>query len=432
MEIKSFKAYRFNSDVVAGVGKCISPPYDVINSVQQNLLYGRSSHNIVRIIKGKTESTDSDSNNQYTRAAGFLNEWIKAGALKQDSAEAIYAYVQNFDIAGTTYQRSGFVSLGRLKDFGSGVQPHEKTLDGPKADRLNLMKATAAQFGQIFMLFDDAEKIADKIIDSTVAAKESASDFVDDENVRHRLYIIDDTSDIKAIVNMMADKQALIADGHHRYETALNYWKQTKNPAAEYRMMTFVNMYNEGLVVLPTHRLLGNLESYNTDNLVVSLQKYFSVTKFECTSDKAKAKSLMDKKLAEAFAAGENAFGIYDGKSFYYVELKDKTALDNVDVSDASKSLGVVVLHSAILDDILGIDQAALTSESNLEYVKDIGDAVAEAMAKVDSGQKQALFFMNSTPVEQVKAVAVENEKMPQKSTFFYPKIFTGLTINKL
>ncbi len=432
MQIKPFKAYRFSGDTVGDVGKCISPPYDVINSAQQDSLYSRSPYNIVRIIKGKTEPGDAPGSNQYSRANEFLNDWIKAGALSQDESEAIYAYVQNFDIAGTSYQRSGFITLGRLKVFGSGVQPHEKTLDEPKADRLNLMRATAAQFGQIFMLFDDAEKIADKIIDDAVATKEAVIDFVDDEGVRHRLYIIDAEAEIQAIVNMMTDKQALIADGHHRYETALNYWKQTKNPAAEYRMMTFVNMYNEGLVVLPTHRLVGNVENYSTEQMVAKIQKYFRVTEFKYTSEKAKAKTLMDKRLSRAFAVRKNAFGIYDGKSFHYIELKDEEALDNVVASDASKSLDAVVLHSAILDDILGIGQAALASESNVEYIKDIGEAVDEAMAAVDSGEKQVLFFMNSTPVEQVKAVAAENEKMPQKSTFFYPKIFTGLTINKL
>jgi len=433
MEIRPFKAYRYDSAVVGDCGKCIAPPYDVIDGNQQDALYNSSPYNIARIIKGKTEDGDNGTANQYSRAGEYLADWVAKGVVKPDENEAIYAYVQNFSIAGASYQRSGFVALGKLADFGEGVQPHEKTLDGPKADRLNLMRATGAQFGQIFMMFNDPEKIADAIIDKSIT-DEAAIDFTDDEDVRHRLYPITGQTDVDAIVKMMGDKEALIADGHHRYETALNYFKETANPAAEYRMMTFVNMHNEGLVVLPTHRLVGNLEKFDIDELIKKMQECFKITKFEFSeaANKAKAKSLMDKRLAKAFEAGENAFGIYDGKDFYFALFIDKKPLEKIQASDALKGLDVVVLHDVILDAMLGIGAAQLASQSNLKYIKDIGDAVDKAMATVDSGEKQCLFFMNSTPVEQVRAVSAENEKMPQKSTFFYPKIFTGLTINKL
>ncbi|HBG28412.1 MAG: hypothetical protein A2Y10_11060 [Planctomycetes bacterium GWF2_41_51] len=431
MEIKGFKAYRFNSDVVGDSGKCIAPPYDVINPAQQNNLYQQNQHNIVRVILGKKELTDNDKNNQYTRAADFLNDWIKKNALKQDDKETIYAYVQEFEIAGKKYQRSGFIALSKLAQFGSGVQPHEKTLDGPKADRLKLTMATAAQFELVFMLYDDSQVIADNII-KKAAQKKSLIEFVDDDGVKHQLFAIDSPEEIGQIQKMMAQKEGLIADGHHRYETALNYYNLTKNPNAQWLMIAFVNMHNEGLVVLPTHRLVGNLMNYNTDELIKNLQQNFKVTQFEYKEGKNKAKSLMQKRMAKAFEQGENAFGIYDGKSFYYIMLKNKNALDSLPMSTASKSLDVVVLHKLILEGILGIGDEALAGESNIEYIKDIGEAVDEAIAKVDSGEMQVLFFMNPTKVQQVRAVAAENEKMPQKSTFFYPKIFSGLTINKL
>lgn len=434
MEIRPFKAYRYNSAIVGDCGKCISPPYDVIDSNQQEALYNSSPYNIVRIIKGKIEQGDNAAGNQYSRASEYLDDWIAKGAVKPDENEAIYAYIQNFSIAGSDYQRSGFVALGKLTDFGEGVQPHEKTLDGPKADRLELMRATKAQFGQIFMMFNDPKKIADAIIDKAITSGETVIDFTDDEDVRHRLVPITDNGDIERIVKMMDGKEALIADGHHRYETALNYFKETDNPAAKYRMMTFVNMHNEGLVVLPTHRLVGNLEKFDIDELIRKMQECFKITKFEFsdTANKAKAKSLMDRRMAKTFEAGRNAFGIYDGKNFYFALFTDKKPLEKIQASDASKALDVVVLHEVILDAMLGIGQAQLASQSNIKYIKDIGDAVDKAIATVDSGQEQCLFFMNSTPVEQVRAVSAKNEKMPQKSTFFYPKIFTGLTINKL
>ncbi len=431
MEAKGFKAYRFNSEVVGDVGECIAPPYDVINSVGQQKLYEQSPYNIVRIILGKKEPTDNDKNNQYTRAAGHLDDWLKKNVLKQDEKETIYAYVQEFEIAGKKLQRSGFIALAKLAQFGSGVQPHEKTLDGPKADRLKLTQATAAQFEQIFMLYDDPQQIADKIIEKA-AKQKNILEFVDDEGVSHKLFPIDSPQDKEAIVKMMVQKDGLIADGHHRYETALNYYNLTKNPAAQWLMMTFVNMHNDGLVILPTHRLVGNLKKFDTDELIKKLQENFKITQFEFKEAKEKAQSLMQKRMDKAFEEGLNAFGVYDGKSFYFIQLKNKDALKPLPISEASKSLDVVVLHKLILEGVLGIGDAQLAGEANIEYIKDIGEAVDEAMAKVDCGEEQALFFMNSTKVAQVKAVAAANEKMPQKSTFFYPKIFSGLTINKL
>jgi uncharacterized protein (DUF1015 family) len=452
MEIKAFKAYRFNPDVVGDNGKCIAPPYDVISPAQQKKLYEQNPYNIIRIILGKTEPTDNDKKNQYSRAAEYLADWLNKKALKQDEKETIYAYVQSFEIAGKEYQRSGFIAMGKLAQFGAGVRPHEKTLDGPKADRLKLLQATAAQFELVFMLYDDPQQETDKIIEKATANKKSIVAFVDDDGVQHSLYPIDSAEDINSIEKIMAQKEVLIADGHHRYETAMNYYNLTKNPAAQWLMMAFVNIHSKGLVILPTHRLVGNLnpapseysrnliqrrcgmENYNTDELIKKLQSNFKITEFEYKNSetKEKAKSLMMKRLGRAFEQGQNAFGVYDGKSFYFIVLKNKDALRSLPMSDASKSLDVVVLHKLILEGLLGIGDAQLASETNIEYVRDVGSAVDEAMAKVDSGEKQVLFFMNPTKAEQVKQVAAGNEKMPQKSTFFYPKIFSGLTINKL
>lgn len=431
MDIKGFKAYRFNSEVVGDSGKCIAPPYDVINPIQQNKLYKQNAYNIVRVILGKKEETDNDKNNQYTRAGKYLNDWMSNKAVKQDDKETIYAYVQEFEIGGKKTKRSGFIALSKLAQFGSGVQPHEKTLDGPKADRLKLTQATAAQFELVFMLYDDEKLTADKII-AKAEKKKPLIEFTDDDGVSHKIFAIDEPQEIAKIVEMMSQKEGLIADGHHRYETALNYYNLSKNPNAQWLMIAFVNMHNEGLVVLPTHRLVGNLKNYNTDELIKKLQAHFKVTQFEFKEAKKKAQELMQKRMTKAFEQGKNAFGIYDGKSFYYIILNNKEAVKALKMSDASKSLDVVVLHKLILEGVLGIGDEALAGESNIEYIKDIGEALDEAIAKVDSGEKQVLFFMNPTKVEQVRAVAAENEKMPQKSTFFYPKIFSGLTINKL
>ncbi|UCE39089.1 MAG: DUF1015 domain-containing protein, partial [Thermoplasmata archaeon] len=261
MRIKPFKAYRFDKEVVGDVGNCIAPPYDVISLNQQEQLYKKSEHNIVRIIKGKTTASDNGDNNQYTRAADYLNKWIEQGVLKQDATETIYAYIQDFELAGTQYQRLSFVALGKLEEFGKTVKPHEQIFDKPLLDRLNLKKATAARFGLVLMLYEDEQQIADKIIKQAVTTK-SLIDFIDEQNVRHRLFTITAKEDIDAIVRMMNDKSCIIADGHHRYTTALTYSKESGNKTAKYQMLAFTNTFQKGLIVLATHRLVGNLENF--------------------------------------------------------------------------------------------------------------------------------------------------------------------------
>jgi len=436
MEIKAFKALRYDAGVAGDVGRCVAPPYDVIDARQQQRLYEKSEYNIVRIIKTKSNPGNSSRHNQYTRAGNFLDTWIEKGVLKSDSKEAIYAYVQNFELNGTEFERSGFIALGRLEEFGAKVKPHEKTMEKPTADRLNLMRVTKAQFGQIFMLYDDYKKVADKII-KKAAKGPSLVDFMDDEAVRHRLFAINDAADIKAIQEMMADKHSVIADGHHRYEAALNYSKVGNNPSAVYRMMTFVNMRNDGLVILPTHRLVNGLNSFDIKELVNKLQNNFEVSSYPFDSDteKAVAKRTMFEQMQERLGEGQSAFGIYGGGNVFYVAvLKDKRAMEKSapEKSRALRSLDVSVLHTLILEKILGIGEEQLAKQQNIEYIKDTGRAVDESIARVDSGDAQVMFFVNSVKAEQVREVAVAGEKMPQKSTFFFPKVFTGLTINKI
>jgi len=436
MEVKAFEALRFDGSIVGDVGKCIAPPYDVIDWDCREKLYEQSEYNIVRITKGKTCPEDNENENQYSRAGQILNKWIDGGALTKDKVNAIYAYVQDFDTGGERFERSGFVALGKLKEFGKGVQPHEKTLDGPKADRLKLMTATGAQFGQIFMLYDDPEKIADEIIKKSIDGNQLI-DFTDEDNVRHRLFAIKEQSEIDAIANMMADKEPIIADGHHRYETALNYYKQSGKDNAKYRMMAFVNMRNEGLLILPTHRLVSGLDEFNIENMMGEIGENFDITKLSFANDNEKeaAKNDMFKQMKKGFDENINSLGIYAANSaFYLLTLKDASVMGSVcsDMSEAAKTLDVNILHKLILEKVLGIGDEQLAGQSHLKYIKDVGDAVEKSIRKVDTQKSQAVFFMNPTHIQQVKDIAAAGEKMPQKSTFFHPKIYTGLVVNKL
>ena len=438
MEVKPFKAFRFDEKVVGDVGSCIAPPYDVISPAQQELLYDKNEYNIVRIIKGETTSSDTEGNNQYTRAADYLKTWIEKGILKQDSAEAIYAYVQDFEVAGNHFQRSSFIALARLEEFGpSGhVKPHEETLDEPKIDRLNLKRATVTEFGLVFMLYEDRKKIADKIIENATR-EQPLLDYTDDQKVRHRLFAVTEGDNIKAIVEMMVDKSCIIADGHHRYETALNYYRETNNHSDMYLMTAFVNMLSEGLAILAAHRLVDNLENLQFLKLMEDLKENFDITefRFETLAAKIDARQEMSAMMERVHDENRNAFGIYGGNDAFYVAiLKDKVAMDSVasGMSDAWKSLDVSVLHKLVLEKLLGIGEKELARGSYIEYVKDTGNAIDELIAKVDSGSKQIAFFVNPPKMQQLVMVTDAGEKMPQKSTYFYPKMNTGLTISKL
>lgn len=436
MEVKPFKAFRFDPGAVGDVGSCISPPYDVISPTEQRQLYEKSKYNIVRIIKGKTTSFDNDDNNQYTRAADYLKTWIEKGVLRQDSNESIYAYVQDFELAGSKIRRSNFIALARLEEFGKTVRPHEETLDEPKIDRLNLKRATVAKFGLVFMLYEDRQKIADKIIEDA-ERQTPLIDCIDEQDVRHRLFAITAKEGIDAIAGMMVDKDCIIADGHHRYETALNYYKETNNPAARYQMAAFVNTRNEGLMILATHRLVETLENFQFEKVIVALKQNFEVTEFRFDSSQAKieAKQKMLARMKGEVDRDKNALGIYGGNNTFYVAvLKDKRAMDSAasNMSNAWKSLNVSVLHKLVLEKLLGIGEKELASGGNVEYIKDTGSAVDESIAKVDNGRKQIAFFVSPPKMQQLKMVTDAGEKMPQKSTYFYPKVYTGLTINKL
>ncbi len=440
MQLQPFKAFRFDSAVVGDATACYAPPYDVINSTQQQQLYEKNKYNIVRITKGKISPSDNNDNNQYIRAADYLADWIKEGALKQDLTESIYAYIQDFEgsdseLDGVRLQRLSFIALARLEEFGQIVKPHEQVFNGPMIDRLNLKKATKAEFGLVFMLYEDQQRIADKII-ARIAGEQPLIDFTDEQDVRHRLLTITDRSDIEQIVKMMSDKSCIIADGHHRYTTGLNYSRQNSNPAAKYQMLAFSNMCQKGLIVLATHRLVGNLKSFSFEKFLTELGEKFEITElpFDTMQAKTDAKQKMLSIMKNEHNNDNNALGIYGGDNAFYVAvLKDKYATEQVapEMSRPWRSLDVSVLHKLILEPLLGIDEKTIAKGENIKYVKGVSNAVDESIAEVDAGRQQAAFFMNTIKLQQLKDVTDAGERMPQKSTFFYPKLFSGLTIQK-
>lgn len=429
VEIAPFRGYRYNTEKV-DLAKVVTPPYDVISPEMQEKFYERSEYNIARIIKGKVFEDDDENNNQYTRARDYFQRWIDEGILVQDDEEAIYIYSQEFEIAGNKRERTGFIALIKLEEFGKGVRPHEFTLSGPKADRLNLLRATKAHFGQIFSLYSDPERRIDRVLERF--KNTPLVDIKDDEGIRHRLWKITDSNAIGMIRSEMAEKPLFIADGHHRYETALNYSKE--NEKARYCMMTFVNMQNEGLVILPTHRIIKNLEDFRVKKLEEGLRENFDIETFEfAEGNEVEMRETMLSLLRKRYLEGKHAFGMYCSNNKYYLlTLKSNELINRIPGPKALRKLDVTILHTLILEQLLGIDKARLEKGLNVEYIKDIGDAIEEGIRKVDSRSHQIIFFMNPTKVEEVQAVADRGGRMPQKSTFFYPKVYTGFVIYRV
>jgi len=436
VEIKPFNAFRFDKAVVGDVGACIAPPYDVIDPALQNRLYEKSRYNIVRIIKGRTDPSDNSANNQYSRAADCLNTWINEGVLKQDSAEAVYAYLQDFQLAGAPYRRSSFIALAAIEQLGKGVKAHEHTLSAPVADRLNLLKATDAQSGLVFMLYEDEKRIAERVIED-VTVEQPVIDFTDEQGVRHRLFAITSAEKSTSIAEMMRDKDCIIADGHHRYTAAASYARQTANPAAAYQTTAFSNICSQDLVILATHRLISGVDGFNFDRLLDAMRKDFEITEYFFPSPPTGAAAMrkMFNQMRTGPANAGNAFGIYAAdKAFYTAVLKDKRIMDTFapDIDGVLKCLDVVVLHKLVLEKLLSVSEENQALGRNVEYLKDTENAVEQAVAEVDAGRKQLAFFMNPPTIDQIKKAALAGAKMPQKSTFFYPKVYSGLTIQKL
>ncbi len=435
MEVKPFRAFRFNPSVVGDVGRCIAPPYDVISDTERDALYRKSQYNIVRITKGQVTAADDERHNQYTRAAEYLQTWITEGALKKDDKDTIYAYVQDFEINGMAFQRLSFIALGKLEDFGQVVRPHEQVFEKPMLDRLNLERATAARFGLVFMLYEDPQGIADQIV-AKAATQEPLIDFVDDQGVRHRLFAITARDEIRPVERMMQEKSCIIADGHHRYTTGLKYMRESGNPKAKYQMIAFTNTRQKGLVVLATHRLVGGIARFQPREFIAHLESSFRLVQFKfAQGTKEQAKQRMLAEMQTRHEQDETALGIYTGdRSFYVAVLKDRSLMAAVapDKSGAWRSLDVSVLQKLVLEDLLGFDEEKMGNPEYVEYIKDVPHAMDQMIERVDAGPKQMAFFTYPVRMQQLSAVTETGERMPHKSTYFYPKMYTGLTIQKL
>lgn len=437
--IAPFKGILYNPEKIRDMSKVIAPPYDVISADGQERLYQTSDYNIVRLDFAKGSPSDNDVNNRYTRAASDFEKWVDEGVLVRDEKPAIYIYEQDYRLQdGTIKTRKGFMSLVRLEDFDSGViLPHERTLSGPKTDRLNLTRATGANFSPIFSLYSDPEMKT-----CTLLSKESENSPLisvqGEDGVANRLWRVSDEEIIKGLVREMADKTIFIADGHHRYETALNYRNEmrekhpgyTGKEGFNYTLMYFSNMDDEGLTVFPTHRLIYGLTDFEPKLFEERLSENFEIERLAVPATGRLHATFM-KRLKER-GLNNHSFGVYSTgwNHAAIITLKDEDVMDRF-VAEHSKAYGrldVTILHTLIIENILGVSKESQERKENIEYIQDEG----EGLSKVVDRKRQILFILNPTKVGEVKEVATARDKMPQKSTYFYPKLLTGLVLNQI
>lgn len=434
-EISPFRALYYSPEKTAGLDKVVTQPYDKISPEMQARYYDLSPYNLVRIIRGRTTPDDNASSNVYTRAAHDFEQWIKTGVVISSDQPAIYPYHQEYEVPGqpgVRKVRRGFIALLRLEDYAAHVvHRHEETLSGPKADRMELLKATHGHYGQIFMLYSDPTGAVEKLLDAP-ASGQPWEQVTDEYHTLHTAWRLADPQTIEAVTAAMRDKKLVIADGHHRYETALAYRnycreKGRQDNRAEYVMMTFVRMETDGLTVLPTHRLVHSLPSFDWENFTAGAKSIFDV---ELVSLPGAPKAWTPQFIARLTEAGkvQPTLGAYAGPGkLALLRLRPDFDLNQAlpDLPPTMRKLDVALLHRLVLDRLLGVTAQAVREEKNLNYFRN----AAAGCEGVDNGKGQVAFLLNPTPVAAVHENALAGCPMPQKSTDFYPKLLSGLTM---
>jgi uncharacterized protein (DUF1015 family) len=442
-QVYPFRAYRYNPQI-APFDRVLTQPYDKISPAQQEKYYAADPHNLVTIEKGRTFADDCPQSNVYTRAALALNSWVAQRVVVQDPAPAFYAYSQEYTVPGSSLRRTrrGFIGAGKLEDYANEVVfRHEHTLSGPKADRLELLRHTHTHTGQLFMLYSDPAKRVDAIL-MEVALSKPVTEIMDEYGVVHRLWMIADAEKVATMQKAMADQKLVIADGHHRYETSLNFRNELRTRAGkvaldapyERSMMTFVNTENEGLTILPTHRVVSNLRDFSWSAVRRYLEPWFATEVFSFANDAQRAEALEKFQSRLRQAKAQRAIGVYPAwadrqRAFYLLTLRPEADLAQIlpGLSPLQRQLDVVLLHQGILEPAMGVTPHAVASESNLTYERELG----AALDAVDRGAQLA-FLLNAVEVDLVMKVATCGEVMPQKSTDFYPKLLSGITMYRI
>ncbi len=430
-DIRAFRGFRYDLGHVGTLSDVVAPPYDVIDTALQQKLYDASPYNAIRLELTREEPGDDENNNKYTRAGFALREWVAANVIQQDTSRGLYVYEQEYTVEGQTFTRRGFFARVRLEPFGQGkIYPHEQTMSGPKEDRLRLYRATGFNLSPIFGLYPDSDGEVFAPLEPLIR---SAPPLVarDHLGVINRLWVVTDSATISKVIGGMGPKPVYIADGHHRYETGLKYLEERRDAgevaddeaAPNFCLMQLVGMSDPGLLILPTHRLVSGLAADITaSELEAALSGHFDILERTGTSAQAAWEHVQMDGSQSAFAFGTVADG-----QWIVAKLRDTEVMKELapDQSDEWRGLGVSILHKLVLDRLL---RDKVSGTPVCKYVHLLSEATAATAAK----SCQLACLVPPATMGHVERIAGHGEKMPPKSTYFYPKLLTGLVFNSL
>lgn len=437
-EIQPFRGLRYNPEKIR-LEEVITEPYDRITPAMQENYYQRSPYNIVRVILGKDDDNEHPEKDKYRRAKILLEKWEEEGIFIREKKRALYFYEQEFQLDGEPRRRLGLIVRAKLDDFASKkVLPHEKTFPKPKEDRLRLLRATKTNTEQIFLLYSDDDKKAHQPISRALEKAETAADVRDKDGFRHRLGVVQDEKDISRIQRALAEKVLIIADGHHRYETSLNYKAEMAAGLGlsrgvepwNYVMMTLFDLNDPGLVILPTYRLVKGLEKLSEQGLKSAFSDWFEISEVAWSAPADRAGLA---RVREIVSGNEHTFALFASglKKFLVLRLKSEDILD--DQGDPAKSaewkrLDVAILHFLIIDRLSRFTARPFVQEECVSYIRNL----EEGLRKVEAGEWQVIFLLKPCSLQQVRQVVEKGELMPHKSTDFFPKLKSGLVLNPL
>ncbi len=426
--IYPFQGYRYNKQTVKDLNLVVTQPYDKTSPKMQQDYYRRSPYNVVRITLNLEKTEDPKT--RYLDAGSTFRDWIDQEVLVQDSSPAFYVYYQEYAIGGHKKLQKGFVALLDLKSSASGIIPHERTLDAPKQDRLQLMRSLESNDDLIYMLYSEKTLAVNRIMDEQTAGRLPEIEVRDEYDAIHRIWKITDPEALAAIQEAMNNQKLFIADGHHRFETSVNFmnecerqnWKTDGIESFDKRMVTCFNSA-DGVTILPTHRLIRDLPEFDAAEFLKQIEKHFDVAPVPSAA-------LLWKKMEQE--RHKNVFGFFPAglKQYYLLRMKKQDIEDPLLLmhSEPYRQLDVSILHALLLERYLGIDEGKLAAQAHVDYAREH----AACIQWVEKGKYQAAFFLNPTPAEQMQQVASLGERMPQKSTDFFPKLLTGLVFMRM
>ncbi|MBW1740264.1 MAG: DUF1015 domain-containing protein [Deltaproteobacteria bacterium] len=435
-----FRGILYDPKKTPDLKAVITPPYDVISETEQEAYYKKHPQNMIRLVLGKVYPEDNDHNNRYTRAAQFFRSWLDQGILRQDTTPAFYLTEIDYRMDGEVHTRSGFIALVKLESFEKRtILPHEQTFSATKADRFKLMKACRANFCPIFSLFPDPENEIFRVLRSGVKRLQPDFDFEDEKGYRHRLWRVKDQQIHEKIGERLTDRSLYIADGHHRYETALKYrdYIMSQQPTlasddpCNFVMMYLSSMHDAGLAIRPVHRVLCDVEKAVTEAFVHRAHAYFDIETldFDSLNGKQAEEAFLAKVRTDANSSVIGA-ALQGRKSFYVLRLKEGI-MDHLfgrEIPGPLRKLDVTMVTKLVLQKILGLNGVALDDEQRILYTS----RADKALDAVHTGKCAIALILNPTRLDQIQEVSNAGLTMPRKSTYFYPKVMSGLVINKI